>query len=175
MRKWLLINNDRVIARVIAPNEPGESSGHDVSGLDIFEVSEFKNEQYNFDPTTKSWVPNLVMMREKGVTEVNRNREHFQKQYLTPGEGKQQAYQGKELEVLRWKNGELRNFPYAEAQAALTAETVNEVLTSFDLGIQRAHEACASIEAICMKALKEISEATTPEQIELASKPHWLG
>lgn len=165
MKKWLLIDSKGEVRNaVISPEIPSLTSGYNTEGMSVVEVEEFK--PLNLFKYQNGWVERLSESKTQAVGQVNRWREKQQLQFLTDGTGKTFSYFQKAQEVARAESASAENFPFAEAQAQLTGQTVEEVLEEFRQGLQAATDACAEIEARAMVALKEIHVAESISEVE---------
>jgi hypothetical protein len=168
MAKWVLLDAEgNVSALVLSDVEPSQSTGHDVSGLTIHEVSEFKPlDCYTYN---NGWQLNLPIVRARAVVKVNENREKLQSDYLTKGDAKSYIYAQKAAEVEKSKQDESldpADYPFAQAEATLTGKTLQQVLDLFEQGRASVIAACALIEAKAQLAIDQINASNSIEQIQ---------
>jgi hypothetical protein len=176
MKKWILMNGDTIIARVLSPTPPDHTQGIDVTNLEVLEVDELKPlDMYDFNKADRSWVFKLDLAKEKAIKEINDIREKQQMQVLTEGQAKSLVYSQKHSEVKEAQRImeipevlDPEDFPFAKAKTLVTGQTLIQVLYEFRQGIKNSMLVCAEIEARSQKAQQMVDEAETSLQISEA-------
>lgn len=170
MKKWIILDSqDNLKAQVLSEEEPSLDNGYDMTGLTAHEVEEFKPvDSYKYESGV--WIVDLSKVRARAISKINYRREALQAGCLTDGVAKMYVYsqKSKEVDEAKKATGQLKvgDYPFAEAQAEKTGQSVAQVIQEFELGRDAAVTICAEVEANAQQLIKQISVATEIQEIE---------
>jgi hypothetical protein len=173
MRFWLIIDENDRYRQVQTDTETPVEAGEDVAGKTVIEMDRFGDLSFEIPNLTLGvWEASVPLLADRLIAAIEEDREKVQMAYLTPGLAKTFIYGQKALEVERFQTNPSGSFPAAEAEAALTGETVDMVIARFAAGIA-ASETVLAIEARAQHAKALIRSAATANEALIASEVYW--
>lgn len=174
MRYWLIIDEQGRYRQVQTVTESPYEAGEDVAGKTVIEMDRFGDLTFEVpDLAAGVWVPSMPLLRDRLISAIEEDREISQMQHLTPGPAKSFVYSQKAAEVRRYAVDPTGTFPAAEAEMALTGDTLAQVIARFEAGMQASLSSVLEIEARAQSAKDAIREAETPEGALTASELYW--
>lgn len=175
MKYWVIIHQDGTLQQVMSNDKPAESNGYDVSEAQfVGEVPRFCDPlTETLNETRTGWITNLDALKAQAVAQINKEREARQMEALTSGGAKKFVYSQKADELRAYRQG-YGTYPFAEAQAAKTGQTLDQVMDEFEQGATASVQEVARIESIARCAILEIKAATTDTEIQEALAVDWL-
>jgi hypothetical protein len=119
------------------------------------------------------------------LAKIDADREANEMQFLTPGGAKKYVYNRKAAEAIDARGlvvsllnalsltDKQKRFPYAQAEAALTGDALSVVLGRYEAAMNTSALKVAALEAIAIKAKRDVRAATSSAAKLAAAKVTW--
>ena len=142
------------------------------------------------DPAFLAWsggqaIQNTAKLEAALLAAIDAQRENLQMTVLTAGGAKKYVYNRKAVEAIDSRGllvsvlnalslvDKQKRFPFAQAEAALTGETLSSVLARYEAALNTSAAKVAALEATAQKAKRAVRAATTPVAKRAAANVTW--
>jgi hypothetical protein len=175
MRKGLYIVSTGVLD-VIYPEGSPISARQNMTDRAVVDVPDAYPETKAWNVSKCIFEDDFSALNKELLALVDDARESMQMQSLTPGGAKKYVYNRKAQEAISAQGvlatvlnaltlvDKKKKYPFAYAESVVTGETLSAVLARFETGMTVAAAENARIEAVAMKAKRDIRAATTAAQ-----------